>query len=383
MGKAISRYAIAQNGMRTCHVPSDRVQGAQGTDMGTRKSAKKPEKKSFLSSLFAGFGGGNKAKDAKKKPGNAKKGPPSKKGGTLAKKAKVAAALPDDDFMADDFLNEEDSPTGFVDATVPAAMSTAPPRPVPQPERRPAASAEPPAAGSGLFGPEGVDNALDSLFDSFGVPSGPSAQPEPQAPAFKPEPAYAPPASHAPEPAYAPEPAFAPEPPRAPAPPPAPAAAPPQDGLVSIGKLLVDQNTLKRIIDNAEKRGSGLYTTTRVISNSKGADLDNLLVQIDSCSGVAGSMIVGRDGLVIASTLPAPYDKDLVGAIASSMQTNLDVQCKKMRLGAARQIILDTEQGVVLLVALEIGVLVVMSQSLVGLDLTGVLSVVAGVADNT
>lgn len=342
--------------------------------MGTRKSAKKPEKKGFLSSLFGGFGG-NKAKDAKKKPGSGKKGAPVKKGGSLAKKSKVEVAAPEDDFLADDFLNDE-SLLGFVDAAVPAA----PLPPQPLPERRPAP--EPNAAGGSLFGPDGVDNALDSLFDSFGVESAPPTKPEPQAPVFQHEPAYAPPAAPAPEPTSAPEPAFAPAPPRAPAPP-APASAPQQDGLVSIGKLLVDQNTLKRIIDNAEKRGSGLYATTRVISNAKGADLDNLLVQIDACSGVTGSLIVGRDGLVIASTLPEPYDKDLVGAIASSMQTNLDVQCKKMRLGGARQVILDTEQGLVLLLAMDIGVLVVMSQSLVGLDLTGVLSVVAGVAENS
>ena len=335
--------------------------------MGSRKNAKKPEKKSFLGSLFGGFGGGKKAK---KKPVN--KGP-VKKGASLAKKAKIEAELPEEDFLQDDFLADDEALSGFVDAKVPAAPP--PPRPMPQPERRPAPSVAEPSAGSGLFGPEGVDDALDSLFDSFGVGSDPiSAAVAPSPPPVA-EPS--PPPISTPEPAPAP-PVRAPETVRAAAPAP---AAPQQDGLVSIGKLLVDQNTLKRIIDNAEKRGTGLYTTTRVISNTKGADLDNLLIQIDACQGVLGSLIVGRDGLVIASTLPGSFDKDLVGAIASSMQTNLDVQCKKMKLGSARQVLLDTEQGVVLLIALDLGVLVVMSSSLVGLDLTGVLTIVSEMAE--
>lgn len=361
--------------------------------MGARKPPKKPEKKSFLASLLASFGGGKKKEEPKKRPasGGGKKtaaGAP-KKGASLAKKPKVQAAPADEDFLTNDdpLAGIENDLLGAIDGDMFSGVDfgtpAAPPPPrqvehrVPvQPAPQPQQAAPPPSQG--LFGPEGVDNALDSLFDSFEL-GGPPAPP-PAPPQAAPQPAPQP-VMQAP----APQPA-APQP-QAPRPQPAapvaqPAAQPPQqDGLVSIGKLLVDQNTLKRIIDNAEKRGTGLYTTTRIISNAKGADLDAILAQIDQCGGVAGSLIVGRDGLVIASTLPSNYDRELVGAIASSMQTNLDVQCKKMKLGTARQVILDTEAGVVLLIALEVGVLVVMSQSLMALDLTGVLSVIAGIAE--
>lgn len=365
--------------------------------MGARKPPKKPEKKSLFASLFSSFGGGKKKEEPKKRPasGGGKKtsaGAP-KKGASLAKKPKVQAPPPDEDFLSNDdpLAGIENDLLGAIDGDMFSGVDFAAPEPPPvehriPPAQPPAPQPQPqqtaaPAQGSSLFGPDGVDNALDSLFDSFEMGGAPAAAPPPPPQQAAPQPVMQAPAPQPAMQAPAPQPQ-APQP-QAPRPQPAaPAAqAAQQDGLVSIGKLLVDQNTLKRIIDNAEKRGTGLYTTTRIISNAKGADLDAILGQIDQCGGVAGSLIVGRDGLVIVSTLPGNFDKELVGAIASSMQTNLDVQCKKMKLGTARQVILDTEGGVVLLIALEVGVLVVMSQSLMSLDLTGVLSVIAGIAE--
>lgn len=372
--------------------------------MGTRKPTKKlekPEKKGFLAGLFASFGGSKKKETppAKKKGGTAalpasgKKGASSgsKKGtsniakpgtGNLNRPPRREAPPPAPPPAVEDFfpppgegLDVGEDLLGLVESApaAPERQQYVPPaQPVMPP---PAAAAPPPPQDSGgLFGPDGVDNALDSLFDSFELggtpPARPAAPPQPAAPQpVAPQPAAA--VATAPSAPMAPPPAAAA---------PAPGGAQ-QDGLVSIGKLLIDQNTLKRIIDNAEKRGTGLYTTTRVISNAKGADLDTILASIDACQGVSGSLIVGRDGLVIASSLPGEFDRELVGAIASSMLTNLDVQTKKMKIGHTRQVILDTEGGTVLLLALELGVLVVMSPSLVGLDLTGILTVAAGMSE--
>ncbi len=382
--------------------------------MGTRKP-KKPEKKGFLAGLLAGFGGGKKAAGKKKAGGKAGKGATARKGAVAAKKPKPAPPPPPEDFDLDlDQALQPSAPSagaysdmddelfaGLEFGNNPPDMAgmlppQAPVAPVYQEQRVPPAAPQPstPAPShaaavdnSKLF-PDGVDSSLDALFDSFEVggalaappPSMPAAAAPPSAPAPAPAPAAAPmPAA----PMGAPTQPFQGHAPAAPAArpqPPAPAPGQP-DGLVSIGKLLVDQNTLKRIIDNAEKRGAGLYTTTKVISESRGQDLDAILQVIDGVQGVAGSMIVGRDGLVISSTLPAAYEKEMIGAIASSMQTNLDVQCKKMKLGPARQIIVDTESGVLLLMALEVGVLVVLSQSLMQLDLAGVLQAIASVSE--
>jgi predicted regulator of Ras-like GTPase activity (Roadblock/LC7/MglB family) len=388
--------------------------------MGTRKP-KKPEKKGFLAGLLAGFGGGKKKAAGKKKPaGKGGKGAPARKGAVPAKKPKPVPPPPPDDFDID--LGDSLQPSapmagGFGDmddelfaglefgnnppdmsGMLPPQPPVAPPAyqaeqriPPAAPAHQPSAPAPAPSSAemdnSKLF-PEGVDSSLDALFDSFelgGAPATPppsmpaapaAAAPAPAQPAPPPAPPAGPPPGAPTQPFQGQAPAAAARPQ-----PPAPAQPPAGDGLVSIGKLLVDQNTLKRIIDNAEKRGAGLYTTTKVISESRGQDLDAILHAIDRCQGVAGSMIVGRDGLVISSTLPAEYEKEMIGAIASSMQTNLDVQCKKMKLGPARQIIVDTEGGVLLLMALEVGVLVVLSQSLMQLDLAGVLQAIASVSE--
>ena len=49
-----------------------------------------------------------------------------------------------------------------------------------------------------------------------------------------------------------------------------------------------------------------------------------------------------------------------------------------MKVGSTRLALLDTEQALVMLVALQVGVLVVMAETLVGLDLASILSVLAG-----
>ncbi len=393
--------------------------------MGTRKP-KKPEKKGFLDSLLAGFGIGKKKTSKKKSSAKGGKGGPVRKGTGPIKKPRSAQPAATEAFdlgLDDDLLPSAPAGGSFGDmddelfaglefgnnppdmnGMLPPQPPTAPPayqaeQRVPQapaPTPQPSSAAAIDYDNSKLF-PDGVDSSLDALFDSFevgGAPATPAAPPPSMPTAAAPPVAAAPPAA-APAPPGAPTQPFQGQAPAAPqarpaaAPgrpqPPAPGQAgqpPAGDGLVSIGKLLVDQNTLKRIIDNAEKRGAGLYTTTKVISESRGQDLDAILHVIDRCQGVAGSMIVGRDGLVISSTLPPEYEKEMIGAIASSMQTNLDVQCKKMKLGPARQIIVDTEGGVLLLMALEVGVLVVLSQSLMQLDLAGVLQAIATAAES-
>lgn len=350
--------------------------------MGARKPAKKQAKKE-QKGLFAGLFGLFAKKEAPKKKGTGKttrlkedgarpEGPTrSKTAGLKKPRPEAAEFTPPPQPLASIADIDDDLFGGLELASEPPAAPSAPQAPVMPAAPGPAA----PVGTDSLLFPEGVDNALDSLFDSFGDPEAPAGPPP--APQAAPPPPPPPPPS---QPAAPPPPQPAAQP-AAPAPAAPAAAAPQQDGLVSIGKLLVDQNTLKKIINNAEKSGAGLYTTTRIISAGQGQDLDSLLQEVDRCQGVSGSLIVGRDGLVIASTMPAAFDKDLVGAIACSMQTNLDVQSKKMKLGAVRQVILDTEAGVLVLVSLQVGVLVVMSQDLGQLDLAGVLQTVLGSAE--
>lgn len=337
--------------------------------MGLRK--KPPKKQGLLASILSMFGGSKKSK--KKSSGS--KGKSSHSSGPKKGPRRPPAERP---------VVRQPEPVEALDEAIFETVGLLPDEPpMPEPVELPVAPVfapstppPPPTDDKQSLFPGGVDDSLDALFDSF-ESGGMAPPPPPPPPAAPPRPPVA-----APTP---PSPPAPPRPPAPPAPPRAPQSGPPptagqQDGLVSIGKLLIDQNTLKRIIDKAEKSGTGMYTTTKVISTTKGQDIDSLLGGIDRVDGVTGSLVVGRDGLVIASTLPDGMDRELVGAIASSLFSNSDVQCKKMNLGGLHQAILETEQGVLIMLSVDVGVLVVLSQDFGNLDLTQVLMAINATA---
>lgn len=374
--------------------------------MAPRKQHKKP---GLLDGILGLFGGNpKKKKPASKGSRELSDAPKGKKGASLQKR-RPPMPKPAEEVVEQAF----ETPVEFTELTqaVPEitpefsldAAAFAPSRPVqPEPEEHPL-----PPVGGALF-PEGVDDSLDAIFDNFeafggfdtpaepkppaappvAAPAPAPATPPPPPPVMQP-PTLDPPVQAVPQPPVPPVPPMArppiPPPPVAPVPPVASVPVPPQppvppkpDGLVSIGKLLVDQGTLKRIIDKGEKTGN--LGSTRVISQSRGHDIDALLASVDRVGGVTGSLVVGRDGLVIASTLPPQLDRELVGAIASSLFSNSDHQCKKMTMGGLHQAILETEMGVLVMVSIELGVLVVVSQDTSNLDLPQVLMAISSAA---
>jgi len=140
------------------------------------------------------------------------------------------------------------------------------------------------------------------------------------------------------------------------------AAADSQDGAIkAIGRQLIDVQAVENIIKAGEKRekmGSGL-TTARVISAARGEGIKALLTKIDGCPSVVGSLIVGNDGLVIASTLQGGMDKDLLGALCTAMHSHAELASKKVELGKLKQIIFHANDKVTILTAVAVGVLAV------------------------
>jgi predicted regulator of Ras-like GTPase activity (Roadblock/LC7/MglB family) len=140
------------------------------------------------------------------------------------------------------------------------------------------------------------------------------------------------------------------------------AAAGQADGAIkAIGRQLIDVQAVENIIKSGEKRekmGHGL-TTARVISQARGEGIKALLTKIDGCPGVAGSLIVGNDGLVIASTLTGGLDKDLLGALCNAMHGHTDLAAKKLNMGKTKQVIFHAEDKMTILTAVAVGVLAV------------------------
>ena len=135
-----------------------------------------------------------------------------------------------------------------------------------------------------------------------------------------------------------------------------------QDGAIkAIGRQLIDVQAVENIIKAGEKRekmGAGL-TTARVISAARGEGIKALLTKIDCHQGVAGSLIVGNDGLVIASTLHGTLDKDLAGALCNAMHSHADLASKKIQMGKLKQIIFHAEGKCTILTGVAVGVLAV------------------------
>jgi hypothetical protein len=48
-----------------------------------------------------------------------------------------------------------------------------------------------------------------------------------------------------------------------------------------------------------------------------------VLSELNKTSGITGSMLVGQDGIVIASDLSSGFDNETVGALASSISSTV------------------------------------------------------------
>ena len=135
-----------------------------------------------------------------------------------------------------------------------------------------------------------------------------------------------------------------------------------QGAIKAIGRQLIDVQAVENIIKSGEKRermGSHGMTTARVISQARGEGIKALLTKIDCCPGVAGSLIVGNDGLVIASTLQGGLDKDLLGALCNAMHSHTDLGVRELHMGKTRQVIFHAEDKITVLTAVAVGVLAV------------------------
>jgi len=132
----------------------------------------------------------------------------------------------------------------------------------------------------------------------------------------------------------------------------------------TIGKLLIDSQSVENIIKKAELgRITVNLPSAKVISKIRGQGMQSLLETIDDYNGVEGSMLVGADGLVIASTFASAADRDGTGVLAHGMLGNSNLVTLKLDLGNLEQMVLTTNddkaQFVTIFIGVEIGVLAV------------------------
>ena len=85
--------------------------------------------------------------------------------------------------------------------------------------------------------------------------------------------------------------------------------------------------------------------------------------------GVIGSLLVGKDGLVVASTLMDEEDAEILGAMSAAVFGEIDKATKRIGVGMLMDTIIDAEQGSILLLESKELILVVITQWMVNLGL--------------
>ena len=90
------------------------------------------------------------------------------------------------------------------------------------------------------------------------------------------------------------------------------------------------------------------------------------LIRVD---GVIGSLLVGKDGLVVASTLMDEEDAEILGAMSAAVFGEIDKATKRIGVGMLLDSIIDAEQGSILMLEAKELILVVITQRMVNLGL--------------
>lgn len=137
-----------------------------------------------------------------------------------------------------------------------------------------------------------------------------------------------------------------------------------QGTMKTIGKLLIDKQAVEKIIKSGESKelGKGL-SNARIISAARGKGISDLLTKIDLYDGVVGSIVVGHDGLVMASTLREGWDKDMMGALSTALLSTSNLTTKKLEIGKLRQMVMLTQDNgqakTTVLTDVDVGILAV------------------------
>ncbi|MEB3198364.1 MAG: roadblock/LC7 domain-containing protein [Candidatus Sericytochromatia bacterium] len=267
------------------------------------------------------------------------------------------AGLMDEGPAQRDLRDEQAAAAGYAPLPKPAAPASAP---------FPTGAGDLPGASGRLFQEDGLDSSLDALFS--GLEAGFAGPPIPPTPAsLPPDPQAHGPQTHPTPAAPAPgssrvihTPIVAATPVEVPSTPNAPAAAASQVAVPA------------SVLAGASLSAQG----SAPLPLSRGVDLTALLINTTAQKGVAGALLVGYDGLLIAAQVPREVDAERLGAQAGTLFSENSQQLVKLQRGELRRMMLETASGAMLVTAADMGILVVVSRDRQTMDLTGVLAAI-------
>jgi predicted regulator of Ras-like GTPase activity (Roadblock/LC7/MglB family) len=94
-----------------------------------------------------------------------------------------------------------------------------------------------------------------------------------------------------------------------------------------------------------------------------------VLSELNKTPGVTGSMVVGNDGIVIASDLEAGSEGETVGALAASINSNIQKSLDRLDSSPPSQVTIEAKDAKLFVSDAGIGLLVVTAEKDVNIGL--------------
>ena len=94
-----------------------------------------------------------------------------------------------------------------------------------------------------------------------------------------------------------------------------------------------------------------------------------VLSELNKTSGITGSMVVGHDGIVIASDLSSQYDNETIGALASSISSTVTKSLERMQQTPLKQLTVEGGKGKLFINSAPVGYLIVTTEESINMGL--------------
>jgi len=77
--------------------------------------------------------------------------------------------------------------------------------------------------------------------------------------------------------------------------------------------------------------------------------MKEILLKLNETAGVSGSLVVGRDGLVIESAISGGINSDLIGAIVAGIYTSVESSMDEFQVSELTMVTVESSYGMLLL----------------------------------
>lgn len=95
----------------------------------------------------------------------------------------------------------------------------------------------------------------------------------------------------------------------------------------------------------------------------------HVLNDLNKTPGITGSMVVGNDGIVIASDLEEGFESETVGALAASITSTIQKSLDRLQTSPLSQVTIEADNAKLFFTDASVGILVVTTEQEVNIGL--------------